>query len=242
MNTVILPQVEISPFRKIAVPEFIKRDRWIPDELAGLSSGWTPKSNLGKVVRDCLHYLPSELAAELLERITSCAVMESQLAVRIFRRCDEHGIWNCACPDLMRRTEDYGVVSRKVVTDTGVAFIVDAFQNIVELETMKYHGLGTSAAAEAVGNTGLTTELTTQYNPNNVRATGTTIEGATANVYRTVATNTVDAAVSVEEHGVLSDPDVGEGVLLDRSLTGTKTLASGEGLQSTWDLQINSGG
>lgn len=210
-------------------------ERWMPPE-------WQPRSNLGQVVRDCLRFLPRELADELVDRIASCAVIESALSVKIFRRCDEHGVWHCICPFRSRRTEDYGIVSRKVVTNNGVAFIVDAFQNIVELETMKYHGLGTNAGTESAGNTGLITELTTQYNPDNVRATGTTVEGASANIFRTVATNTVDAGVTIEEHGVLSDPAVGSGVLLDRSLTGTKTLSSGEGLQSTYELTIAAGG
>ena len=46
-------------------------------------------------------------------------------------------------------TVDYGLASLRVMTDTGVGFIVDAFQNLVELENMKFHGFGTGAAAEA---------------------------------------------------------------------------------------------
>lgn len=221
-------------------PTIIKRDLWVPEELGERVARWEPRSGLGQLVRDCLAYLPRELAEGLLERVQSAAVIESQLAVRVFRRCEEHGVWNCICPDLWQRTEDYGIVSRKLVTTVGVNYIVDAFQNLVELENMKFHGLGTSAATEAVGNTGLTVELTTQYNPDNTRATGTTIEGASANVYRTVATNTVDAAATIEEHGIFSAASAG--VLLDRSLTGTKTLASGEGLQSTYDLTMTAGG
>ncbi len=69
---------------------------------------------------------------------------------------------------------DLGVVSTRVVTTTGCGFIVDAFQNLVELENMKYHGYGTGSNAEAAGNTALHTELTTQYASDNVRPTGTT--------------------------------------------------------------------
>jgi len=92
------------------------------------------------------------------------------------------------------------------------------------------------------GQTALTTELTTQYNPDNTRATGTLTEGATANIFKTVGTNTLDAGATIEEHGILNQAATGGGVLLDRSLTGTKTLASGEGLQSTYELSIASGG
>jgi len=136
---------------------------------------------------------------------------------------------------------EYGLASMRVVTDTGVGFIVDAFQNSVELENMKFHGIGTGGAAEAVGNTALTTELTTQYNPDSTRATGTTTENG-ANVYRTVGTNTVDSAVAITEHGVFSSATGGAGVLLDRSLFSAVNLASGDSLQSTYDFTLTSGG
>lgn len=136
---------------------------------------------------------------------------------------------------------NYGLASLRVVTDTGVGYIVDAFQNLVELEEMKYHGLGTGTNAEAAGNTALQTELSTQYNPNNTRATGSTTENA-ANVYRSVGTNTVDASAAVTEHGLFSDVDAGQGVLLDRSVFSAVNLAASDSLQSTYDFTITSGG
>ena len=48
---------------------------------------------------------------------------------------------------------DYGVASYRVVTNNGVGFIVDAFQNLVEAEIMNYHGVGTGTNAEASRNT-----------------------------------------------------------------------------------------
>lgn len=139
---------------------------------------------------------------------------------------------------------ELGIASLRVVTDTGVAFIVDAFQNIVELEIMKFHALGTGTNAEAAGDTALQTELTTEYT-GNVRATGTTTEGATGNIYRTVATNTLDSGTpAVTEHGVLSQAATGGGVLLDRSAFAAINLvgANGDGIASTYDLTLSSGG
>lgn len=136
---------------------------------------------------------------------------------------------------------DYGLASLRVVTTAGVNFIVDAFQNTVEVENLKFHGLGTGAAAEAVGDTALQTELTTQYNPDNTRATGSTTEGASANIYRTVGTNTVDATAAVTEHGIFSQAATGGGTLLDRSVFSVVNLASGDSLQSTYDLTIAAG-
>jgi hypothetical protein len=137
--------------------------------------------------------------------------------------------------------EDYGVVSKKVVTDAGVAFIVDAFQNSTEIENLKYHGLGTGTTAEAAGQTALVTELTTEYT-GNVRATGTTTENA-ANIYETVATNTMDSGTpAVTEHGVFSASAAG--TMLDRSVFSAINLvgANGDAIQSTYRFTLTSGG
>lgn len=136
---------------------------------------------------------------------------------------------------------DLGVASLRVVTNAGVAFIVDAFQNLVEPEVMKFHGIGTGTAAESASDTGLQSELTTQYSPDNTRATGSTTEAA-ANVYRTVGTNTVDAAVAITEHGIFSQASAPGGTLLDRSVFSAVNLASGDSLQTTYDLTFPAGG
>lgn len=139
------------------------------------------------------------------------------------------------------KIEECGLVSLRVVTDAGVGFIVDAFQNLTELENMKYHGFGTGTNAEAAGNTALQTELTTQYAVANTRPTGSTTE-ASANTYRTVATLTPSASVAITEHGVFSQAATGGGVLLDRSVFSAVNLASGDSLQATYDLTFASGG
>lgn len=214
----------------------IKKDAWVPDELRARLAGWTPRSELGKIARECLRFLPPELAAELFERITSCAVLESALAAVVYRPLTERGLRG-PC-----RVEDHGIVSRRVVTTVGVGFIVDAFQNLVELENMKYHGLGTGTTAEASGDTALVTELTTEYNPNSTRATGTTTESA-ATIYQTVATNTLDSGTPVlREHGVFSAASAG--VLLDRSVFAAITLdgTAGDSLQTTYSLTLSAGG
>lgn len=136
----------------------------------------------------------------------------------------------------------YGLASLRVVTTAGVNFIVDAFQNLQEVENFKYHGIGTGTNAEASGDTALQTELTTQYNPDSTRATGTLTEGATANVFRTVATNNVDATVAITEHGIFTQAATGGGTLLDRSVFSAVNLVSGDGLQTQYDLTFTAGG
>jgi hypothetical protein len=138
--------------------------------------------------------------------------------------------------------EDYGVVDRRVVTDDGVAFIVDAFQNITELETMEFHGIGTGSTAENQTDSALVTEITTEYQTDNTRPTGTNAEGATANIYQTVATNTVDAQVLTREHGIFDQASNAGGVLLDRSVFALITLEASDSLQSTYELTFNANG
>jgi len=134
-----------------------------------------------------------------------------------------------------------GLASMKVVTTAGVGYIVDAFQNITELENLKYHGIGTTNTAEASGDTALAAEITTQYSTDNVRATGSLTEGASANIYRTVGTVTVDASVAAVEHGIFSQAATGGGTLLDRSVFSTVNLANGDSLQATYDLTLTAG-
>jgi hypothetical protein len=207
-----------------------------PAPLARDLREFRPKTLLGNGILRALPHLPRDLSLELIELIGQITIVESQLGLvhNRFEGFDRKG-------KAIYTPFDLGIVSRKVVTDTGVAFIVDAFQNLTEIENLKFHGIGTGGAAEAVGNTALTTELTTQYNPDNTRATGTTTENA-ANIYRTVGTNAVDSAVSITEHGIFSQAATGGGTLLDRSLFTAVALASGDSLQSTYDLTLTAGG
>ena len=138
--------------------------------------------------------------------------------------------------------EPYGLASMRVVTDDGVDFIVDAFQNTTEVENLKFHGIGTGTNAEAQTDSALQTELTTQYTTDNTRATGSTTEGGSTNIYRTVGTNAVDATVAITEHGILDQAATGGGTLLDRSVFTVINLSSGDSLQSTYDLTFPANG
>lgn len=136
---------------------------------------------------------------------------------------------------------DYGLASLRVVTTTGVGFIVDAFQNLVEAELMKFHGIGTGTNSEASSDTALQTELTTQYSPDSTRSTGTLTEGASGNIFRTVGTITVDASATITEHGIFSQAATGGGVLLDRSVFSAVGLAASDSLQVPYELTFPAG-
>lgn len=140
---------------------------------------------------------------------------------------------------------DLGLASTHVVTTAGVNFIVDAFQNSVEVENLRYHGFGTGTNAEATGDTALQTEETTQYNPDNTRPTGTLTEGASANIFRTVATYSPDSGGTraITEHGIFSQAATGGGTLLDRSVFSVVNLVAGsDSLQATYELTFSAGG
>lgn len=100
----------------------------------------------------------------------------------------------------------------------------------------RYHGLGTSAVAIAETDTGCTTELTTQYNPDGTRATGSQTNNG-ANIYRTIGTNTFDAAATIAEFCLMNQALTG-GTMWTRILTGSIAVVSGDSIQTTYDLTI----
>lgn len=213
---------------------------WFP-ELGKRSESWTPRSRLGMAVLRSLPHLPADLAAEIRELIQSVVVVESSLAVRVLRGLGLYHAGELRWTEV--EIERHGIVSRKVVTDTGVGFVVDAFQNLVELENMKFHALGTGTNNEAAGDSALQTELTTEYT-GNVRATGTTAESA-ANAFQSVGTNTLDSGTpAITEHGLMSQAATGGGVLFDRSKFSAINLvgANGDALQTTYTVTFSSGG
>lgn len=213
-------------------PTIIKRDLWIPEPLQAEIRAYHPRTDFGRIIRASLAYLPPDMAADVLDRLRATVILESSLALVHIR-------FDARLERLVR--EDHGVVSRKVVTDTGVALIVDALDNTLATADIRYHGLGTGGTAEAASQTALVTELTTEYNPNSTRATGT-FSQPSANISQSVATNTVDASAAVTEHGVFTQAATGGGTMLDRSLFSVINLASGDSLQSTYQLTLTSGG
>lgn len=174
-----------------------------------------------------LGWLMVQLAG-LFSKVTNIPTMTSALRVRVMRAGGQ--------------VIDYGVVSYRLVTTAGVNWLVDAWQGTYEPETMKYHGCGTTNTAEAIGDTALAAESTTVLNPDSTRATGSLAEGGSANVFRSVGTLTFDGSAAVVEHGLFNQAATGGGTLWDRSVFSTINVASGDSIQFTYDLTINSGG
>lgn len=143
------------------------------------------------------------------------------------------------------QTLDYGLATVRVVTNAGVAFVIDAFQGTATLSTMRYHAFGSGTNAESVSDTALQTEFTTEYATDNTRPTGTQGESA-ANSYRTVAMFVPDGSgnLAVNEQGIFSQAATGGGTVLDRNKFNTVNLNrdNGDGMQTTYDFQMPAGG
>lgn len=188
-----------------------------------VSRAWKLRNALRRSYLQGLLAVP---AARLITRFLPATVITSELRATLIR-ADGTMV-------------DYGVVSRKVVTNAGVAFIVDAFQGNTELEDMRYHGVGTGTGNEAAGDTALGTESTTILTVNSVRATGTNSESS-APVATFTATVSFDGSGAITEHGIFSDVDVGEGVLLDRSKFDAINVVSGDSILFTYSLTLTAG-
>lgn len=167
--------------------------------------------------------------AKAFTDLTGIPTLTAELSIRLFKKDGT--------------VVDYGVVSRRVVTDAGVAFLVDDFDPsaATDISTMKYHGCGTGTTAEATSDTALVTESTTALNPDSTRATGTATQPS-ANIYRSTGTATFDATAAITEHGLFSQAATGGGTLWDRSVFSAINVVSGDSIQFQYSLTINSGG
>jgi len=131
------------------------------------------------------------------------------------------------------KIEEIGLIAERMVTTAGVNALVDAFQALFTLSDFKYHGSGTGAVAEAITDTALGLEAGT-------RATGSQIEGASANIYKTVGTITYTGTYAITEHGIFSAATTG--TLWDRSVFSAINVVNGDSIQFTYELTCNAGG
>lgn len=133
------------------------------------------------------------------------------------------------------RVENRGVVSRRVVTDAFVNFLVDQLQaESSEIGDFKYHDSGQGTNAESNTDTAL------QSACGIARATGTQTEGASANIYKTVGEITYDGDYNVTEHGLFSQST--GGILADRSKFTAIGVGNGDKIEFTYELTASAGG
>ena len=126
-------------------------------------------------------------------------------------------------------------VRNRVVTDAYVNLLVDDLQAAqAGHSTFKYHDSGTGTGAEAATDTGLGTPC------GEARDTGTQVEGATANIYKSVGTHTYAATFAITEHGLFNAATVG--TLMDRSVFAAINVVKDNQIQWTYELSVSSRG
>ncbi len=124
-----------------------------------------------------------------------------------------------------------------LIVNAGENFLTDAWQNLVELETLIYQGSGTGVVAAAETDTALGTEVTTGLNPDNTRPSCAVVgEGASSNIRRCQATVSYDATLAVTEWGLFTQAATGGGTLFSRVVFAAVNVNSGDSIQFTWDL------
>ena len=166
--------------------------------------------------------------AKGFSKLTGVVTITGELAIRLHKASGE---WI-----------DYGVVSRRVVTDAFVNYVVDDWDGgATVIDNFNYHGCGTGAGAEGAGETALVTECTAALNPNDVRATGVKTQPA-ANQMRTIGVPLFDIAAIVIEHSVFSQAATGGGTMMDRSLFAAINVAPGDSISFQYTMTLTSGG
>ncbi len=122
-----------------------------------------------------------------------------------------------------------------LMVTAGLEFIVDAFQNIVELELMRFHAVGTGTTAPVIGNTALETE---DLLGNANRPSGTQTENGST-TYQTVATITQQGAGpdAITEAGIFSINAAG--VMLSRQTFAAINLSLNDAIETTWEYTVS---
>lgn len=174
-------------------------------------------------------WVATKIIAPIANRL-GIATFTSELSIKV--RKGETGEWI-----------DYGVVSRRVITNAGVTFLRDAWNSAATWSNMNFHGIGTGTNAENVTDTALQTESTTALNPDSTRATGTKSTPA-SNQWRSIGTLTCDANIAVTEHGIFDQAATGGGTLWDRSVFTVINLvgANPDSIQCTYTATLTAGG
>lgn len=223
-------------------PTIYTVDGWVPEPLRDQMRQWTPRTGISWAVVNFLrrlhadgYDLPADGVRDILEALWRSVILESELAIQVIRAPGSRYQVGAS------RLEDYGVVGNRVVTTAGVNYIAADFNDGgSDISAFDYHGLGTGTGAEAVGDTTLGTELTTEYT-GNTRTAGTP-SNPSANIYRSACTSTLDSGTpAITEHGLFTA--AAAGTLLDRTKFTAINLdgTAGDGILTTYSLTLTAG-
>lgn len=130
---------------------------------------------------------------------------------------------------------NYGIVGQRVVTTAFVNYLVDQLQTETsDFGDFKFHDTGEGTTAAAIGDTDIETT------DGIARVTGTQEEGASANIYKSVATMVYDSTKGITEHGLFNA--LTGGTLLDRTVFAVVNVVDTESIEFTFEITANSGG
>ncbi len=134
-----------------------------------------------------------------------------------------------------RLIEDRGLVSDRVVTDDFAKYYIDCLHGgETGIADFKYHDSGTGTTIEDETDDKLVT-------PTGVaRVVGSQGEGATANIYRTVAIITYDGAYDITEWGLFNA--AAGNIMMDRAVVDAITVGNNYQVEWTYDHEALSGG
>lgn len=130
---------------------------------------------------------------------------------------------------------NYGLISTRLVTTAFVNFMVDQLQaETTEWGDFKFHDSGVGVTAAAVGDTDIETT------DGESRVAGTQIEGATAEIYKSVGTISYTTTKAITEHGLFSI--VTAGTMMDHHIFSAINVNNGDSIQFTYELTVSDGG
>lgn len=131
---------------------------------------------------------------------------------------------------------DLGPIGKRVVTDSGVAFLVDDWDaDTLNISDMNFHDSGTGVVAENVTDV----DLGTPAGPT-TRATGTKSQPS-ANVLRSVGTIAYTGTLAITEHGLFNTASRATDNLWDRTVFTAINVVNGDSIQFTYDCTLTAG-
>ena len=130
---------------------------------------------------------------------------------------------------------NYGLISTNLVTTAFVEFMVDQLQAETSVwGDFKFHDSGVGVTGAAVGDTDIETT------DGETRSTGTQIEGATAEIYKSVGTISYTTTKAITEHGLFSI--VTAGTMMDHHVFAAINVVNGDSVTFTYELTVSDGG
>lgn len=131
---------------------------------------------------------------------------------------------------------DLGIIGKRVVTDEGVAFLVDDWDTgATSITNMNYHDSGTGV----VGENQTDVDLGTPAGPT-TRATGTKSQPS-ANVIRSIGTIAYSGTLAITEHGLFSTAARATTEIWDRTVFSAINVVNGDSIQFTYDCTLTAG-